>query len=103
MATIGEVPRGRAVPSDDIDNGDGKGRDILTDLRQIRTRLESLDTTAGGGGLKKDVEKKMDVMRTSVEKVERAVYGMIIRGRERSKGWVPDLGGRGMEWIGERL
>jgi len=31
-------------------------------------------------------------MKTCVEKVENAVYGMIIRGRERPKGWVPDIG-----------
>jgi hypothetical protein len=30
-------------------------------------------------------------MNTCVEKVETAVYGMIVRGRERPKGWVPDL------------
>lgn len=87
MATDGELPRG--VSSDE---GGGEARDILTDLRVLRTCFEHLDTTAAGG-MKRDVEKKMEVMRTCVEKVEGAVYGMIIRGRERPKGWVPDLGG----------
>lgn len=85
MATNGALPRGGPF-------GGGEGRDILTDLRSLRTRFEGLDTTAAGG-MKRDVEKKMEVMRTCVEKVEGAVYGMIIRGRERPKGWVPDLGG----------
>ena len=85
MATNGALPRGTA--SDDCE-----GRDILTVLRSLRTYFGSLDTTAGGS-MKRDVEKKMEVMRTCVEKVEGAVYGMIIRGRERPKGWVPDLGG----------
>ena len=85
MATNGELPRGTSSAS-------GEQRDILTDLRSIRTCFESLDTTAGGG-MKRDVEKKMDVMKTCVEKVERGVYGMIIRGRERPKGWVPELEG----------
>ncbi len=88
MATNGELPRGMASAG-----GGGEARDILTDLRALRTCFEYLDTTAGGGGGKRDVEKKMEVMRSCVEKVEGAVCGMIIRGRERPKGWVPDLGG----------
>lgn len=90
MATNGELPKGKAA------GGSEGGRDVLTDLRALRTCFESLDIVGGGGeGLKRDVEKKMEVMRTCVEKVEGAVYGMIIRGRERPKGWVPDLGGEG--------
>ncbi|KAB8302740.1 hypothetical protein EYC80_006093 [Monilinia laxa] len=79
MATNGELP--------------GKGeRTILADLRDIRMRFEELNTTrCGNVGLGRDVEKKMEVMRTCVEKVERGVYGMIVRGRERPKGWVMDI------------
>ena len=86
MATTGALPRGMIF--------DGMlGRDVLTDLRGLRTCFESLDTMAAGGNtfLKRDIDKKMEVMRTCVEKVENAMYGMIIRGRERPKGWVPDL------------
>ncbi|KAH8594630.1 Translin [Bisporella sp. PMI_857] len=69
-------------------------RDILMDMRELRMSFEELDTTScGGTSLAKDVEKKMEVMKTCVEKVETAVYGMIIRGQERPKGWVPDLSG----------
>lgn len=78
----------------DVRNG---GTDILTDLRSLRTCFEGLDLSpsasgggGGGGHLEKDTKQKMEVMRTSVEKVERAVYGIIIRGRER---WAPDWGG----------
>ena len=74
MATGGALPRG------------GEGRDILTDLRQMRAAFEGLDGAGGRAG------RKMDVMRTCVEKVEGAVYGMIVRGRERPKGWVVDVG-----------
>ena len=86
MATTGSLPGPKS-------NGESaEDRDILVDLRLLRTRFEALDTmSCGGTGLGKDVEKKMEVMRTCVEKVETAVYGMIIRGRERPKGWVPDL------------
>jgi hypothetical protein len=84
MATTGSLPGSK--------NGNGEERDILMDLRSLRTGFQALDTTScGGTGLGKDVEKKMEVMKTCVEKVETAVYGMIIRGRERPKGWVPDL------------
>ena len=90
MATTGAVPRGSAQEADD-----GQGGDILTDLRYLRTHFEALDTSSSGvpgsfSGLKKDVEKKMEVMRTCVEKVEKAVYEMIVRGRERPKGWMPE-------------
>lgn len=85
--------------------GDGvKTPKILDDLREMRAFFDALDMR--GGGLGKEVEKKMGVMRTCVEKVEGAVYGMLVRGRERPVGWVPDVsgaeggGGRGGE-VGE--
>lgn len=85
MATTGSLPGSKA-------EGSEEERDILVDLRLLRSSFEALDTTScGGTGLGKDVEKKMEVMKTCVEKVETAVYGMIIRGRERPKGWIPDL------------
>ncbi|CZS97767.1 related to translin-associated protein X [Rhynchosporium agropyri] len=86
MATTGSLPGSKGADSTTED------RDILIDLRSLRTSFQALDTTScGGTGLGKDVEKKMEIMKTCVEKVETAVYGMIIRGRERPKGWVPDL------------
>ena len=100
MATEGSLPRGGHNTSDSKMEVDGDAseerRDILTDLRSLRTHFEALDaspSTATGAfnPLKKDVEKKMEVMKTCVEKVEKAVYGMIVRGRERPKGWVPDM------------
>jgi len=65
-------------------------RNILTDLRQLRSALESLNTS-GTGPFGKEADKKADVMRQSVEKVERALYGLTVRGAERPKGWMPDL------------
>lgn len=93
MATKGTLPRGATFSEGD---DDANGRDILTDLRALRAQFEALDTSSGTGAgtssLKREAEKKIEVMRTCVEKVERAVYGMIVRGRERPEGWVPDLG-----------
>jgi predicted translin family RNA/ssDNA-binding protein len=86
MATTGSLPGSK------IDGDSDKERTILMDLRLLRTHFEALDTTTCGDmGLGKDVEKKLEVMKACVEKVETAVYGMIVRGRERPMGWVPDL------------
>ncbi|KAL8921695.1 MAG: hypothetical protein Q9208_005624 [Pyrenodesmia sp. 3 TL-2023] len=87
IATSGALPRSKG--------GDGsEGRDILGDLRSLRTSFEGMDTsssTTDESPLKRDIAKKVGVMKQSVGKVENAVYGMIIRGRERPKGWIPDL------------
>ncbi|KAL8998252.1 MAG: hypothetical protein Q9169_002656 [Polycauliona sp. 2 TL-2023] len=95
IATNGTLPRGSATVAAEGENeNESAGRDILMDLRAIRTQFESLDTSFSGDDfsyLKKDIRGKMEVMRQSVGKVEYAAYGMIIRGRERPKGWVPDL------------
>ena len=102
MATHGTLPRGPKSSEQD-GGGQEEERDMLIDLRSLRSCFESLDITSSGKDwtpLKRDVGKKMEVMRSCVEKVEGAMYGMIVRGRERPKGWVPDLGrgeGREME------
>ena len=78
-------------------------RNMLTDLRTLRTHFESLDVSpkSAGASLGREVDKKTDVMRTCVEKVEMAVYGLIVRGAERPKGWMPDYpsGGAGAEMV----
>jgi predicted translin family RNA/ssDNA-binding protein len=85
MATTASLPGSKDADSN-------HERTVLMDLRSLRTHFEALDTTScGRTGLGKDVEKKMEVMKTCVEKVETAVYGMVIRGRERPKGWLPDI------------
>lgn len=96
MATNGSL-LGSTTESEGTELGDSNSN-ILSDLRSLRTFLEAMDTTSAtssGAALGRDVEKKMEVMKTCVEKVENAVYGMIIRGRERPKGWMPDLDGGG--------
>lgn len=102
MATSGTLPT-PSTSSDapqkveaDADVASDK-RNVLTDLRELRSALEALDP--GLGPFAKEAEKKMEVMRSSVEKVERALYGLTVRGAERPKGWMPDVmdGGRGLE------
>lgn len=69
MATSGSLPS--------VDNRTAEGtaseRNVLDDLRGIRSALESLNA-GSNGPFAKDVEKKMEVMRNSVEKVERSLY-----------------------------
>jgi len=86
MATSGELP------SKD-------GHDVLSDLRELRASLESLETNKGSW-FSLDVGKKMPVMQECVEKVEKALYDLMVRGAERPKGWMPEMDeSRGREEI----
>jgi len=110
MATNGKLPEGRAKKafkrkqeSNDDENADkmevdeqaplpndGEApRNVLSDLRELRLQLEMLEPS-GGSRFATDVYKKADVMRECVDKVEKALYGLTVRGTERPKGWVPD-------------
>lgn len=64
---------------------------IVTDLRELRAQFEALNTNGNGvsSGFGREVEKKRETMQTSVEKVEKAVYSLIVRGKERPEGWIP--------------
>ncbi len=80
MATNGELPASKAAG----------GANVLTELQDLRTKLEALDMS-GSYGLSKNIEQKMSTTRSSVEKVENAVYSMTVRGKERPKGWNPGI------------
>jgi predicted translin family RNA/ssDNA-binding protein len=84
MATNGALPT-----ISQPEPGTSLQRNVLTDMRNLRSALESLEP--GFGPFAKDVERKMDVMKASVEKVEKALYGLTVRGAERPKGWMPDV------------
>ena len=75
-------------------------RDVMQDLRRLRAALEGLDIEKSSP-LHYDAQKKMVVMQQSVEKVEKALYGLIVRGRERPKGWMPDLKDEGRREVVE--
>ena len=95
MATGGTLPSVNGLDGNEEVIGE---RTVLTDLRALSSGLESLEV-GHGSSFARDVEKKKDVMRTCVEKVERALYGLRVRGAERPKGWMPDIesGSRGRE------
>jgi hypothetical protein len=110
MATNGKLPAGRAKatpkasPSsntDDVDKMDvdsaptasdaQKPRTVLDDLRAIRLQLEMFEAPGGPKWVSELETKKMPVMRECVDKVEKALYGLTVRGSERPKGWMPDM------------
>ncbi|KAH8690097.1 putative translin-associated factor TraX [Talaromyces proteolyticus] len=65
---------------------------IVVDLRDMRAMLEELNVPRRHrNNLMRDMYKKTGVMQNSVEKVERAAYGILVRGSERPSGWTPDL------------
>jgi len=107
MATSGEIPGGLvgdSAGSDgmEIDSGQSGGdaashKHIGFDLRALRAHLEALDMKSST--IRTDVDKKMEVMKTCVDKVENAMYGLIVRGKERPKGWVPGVREDGPEAV----
>jgi len=101
IATSGKIPTSSSQADPDtqmadadteksIQESESQDRDVLTDLRNLRIYLEKLDASTDGS-LGRDISKKMGVMQVCVQKVENALYGLIVRGSERPKGWVPDL------------
>ena len=88
MAMSGSLPTITSPETAEPAQSGAPQRNVLTDMRVLRSALESLD--AGNGPFARDVDKKADVMRASVEKVEKALYGLTVRGAERPLGWMPD-------------
>lgn len=66
--------------------GNEEGRNILGDIHELSCAYEMLPDVPT-----KDYRSKMEVMRQSVKKVEKLGYGLVVRGSERPKGWVPDM------------
>ncbi|KAF3004080.1 hypothetical protein E8E13_003122 [Curvularia kusanoi] len=108
MATNGKLPAGRAKavpvsksPADadkmDVDSQaptpaeTQAPRTVLDDLRSIRLQLEMFEAPYGPKWVSELETKKMPVLRECVDKVEKALYGLTVRGSERPKGWMPDM------------
>ncbi|KAK4180964.1 Translin family-domain-containing protein [Triangularia setosa] len=70
--------------------GDDQPRTIVEDMHELGSFFEMLPV---GQGNRFQWEKKLEVTRQSVQKVERLGYDRTIRGSERPKGWIPDLSG----------
>jgi predicted translin family RNA/ssDNA-binding protein len=79
------------MASSDVGGGD---RDIVHDMHELGTLFEILPRRSGNRNM---WEKKLEVTRQSVQKVEKLGYDLKVRGSERPKGWVPDLSAAGQE------
>ncbi len=115
MATNGKLPSGERSSSnkrvktaeDPNDTGDKMDVDseptsaadvqspptVLDDLRMIRLQLEMFEAPGASKFAYELETKKMPVMRECVDKVEKALYGLTVRGSERPKGWMPEVSG----------
>jgi len=114
MATSGKLPEGKTESSKRIkrEEASSEGGDkmeideqgfsssppasqkpctALDDLRAIRLQLEMFEAPDGSKFSHELETKKMPVMRECVDKVEKALYGLMVRGSERPKGWMPDM------------
>jgi Translin family len=85
LATNGSLPGG----AEEGQQREAGGASILTDMQLLRSHLETVDASSSYG-LAREFESKLKTTRASVEKVEYAVYSMLVRGKERPKGWRPD-------------
>jgi predicted translin family RNA/ssDNA-binding protein len=78
FATVTTAQNGEMLGAD--------GRNILGDIQELGCAFEMLREIPT-----KDYRSKMEAMRQSVRKVEKLGYGLVVRGSERPKGWVPDM------------
>lgn len=79
FATVTTAQKGELV-------GDKDGRNILGDIHELACAYEMLPEIPT-----RDFRSKIEAMRQSVKKVEKLGYGLVVRGSERPKGWVPDM------------
>lgn len=99
FATTSTALTGTMASGGDGDGTDDESRTIVQDMHELGTLFEMLPV---GSGNRFAWEKKLEVTRQSVQKVERLGYDRIIRGSERPKGWIPDLSA-GDQGPGEEL
>lgn len=83
FATVATAQTGRLVGGE---SRAGVGRNILSDMQELGCAFEMLPEVPT-----KEYRIKMETMRQSVRKVERLGYGLVVRGSERPKGWLPDM------------
>ena len=86
-----ETPQEKSNKSaDPVSQESQSHRTVLQDLQVLNGRLRSLDP-GSNHHFKRDLDSKQPVTQSSVEKVEKAFYGLVVRGSERPEGWVPDV------------
>ncbi|KFH44834.1 Translin-associated protein X-like protein [Hapsidospora chrysogenum ATCC 11550] len=87
FATVTTAQSGRLAGGGGGGGGEVEGgRNILQDIHELSCAYEMLPEVPT-----RDYRSKMEAMRQSVQKVEKLGYGLVVRGSERPKGWVPDM------------
>ncbi|OAA54992.1 translin-associated factor [Niveomyces insectorum RCEF 264] len=84
-ALRGQLARGEHDDDDDDGGDDGGNRTVVNDMQALASFFQMLPQRHD-----KSWKSKMQVLQTSVQKVERLGYDFRVRGSERPKGWVPD-------------
>ena len=84
----------RAITNASSRQGHSIAMQICTDLRQIQSCFQRIYFVSGtvSKGFPSDLMSKIEVMKTSVAKVENACYNIRVRGSERPDGWHVDFG-----------
>lgn len=83
QVAVVEEKEGETMDIDDPSNR----QSILNDMQELGSCVELLPFSKA----QKSTREKLDVMRSSIQKVERLGYGLVVRGSERQVGWMPDL------------
>ena len=84
FATVTTAQMGRLAGGEGAEGQ--AGRNILGDIHELSCAYEMLPEVPT-----REYRNKMEAMRQSVTKVEKLGYGLVVRGSERPKGWVPDM------------
>ncbi|KAK9239770.1 Translin [Lipomyces kononenkoae] len=64
-------------------------RRICQLLRSLRIKLSGLQVSGTSQSTSAEFMKKMNTLYSSVDKVEKAVYSLVVRGSELPEGWTP--------------
>lgn len=80
FATVTTAQTGKLLGSED------HGRTLLSDMQTLGCAYEMMRDVPT-----RDYRNKVEAMRQSVKKVEKLGYGLVVRGSERPKGWLPDM------------
>lgn len=86
FATVTTAQHGALLGGEGEGEAGGERRTILCDIQALGCAFELLRAIPT-----RDYRGKMDAARQSVKKVEKLGYGLVVRGSERPKGWVPDM------------
>lgn len=85
----------RAINNISSRQGQSLAFEICKSLRQLQSCFQRiyvpLSKTTIRGGFIGDLNSKIEVMKTSLSKVENACYNMHVRGSEKPDGWGIDL------------